>query len=177
MIQIDVDDRAIQSAIEALRSRLTDLSPAFREVGSTLVDEIRLGFKTSTDPWGVPWKRLAWKTQVQRMGGLGKIFTKTGKIKASKIREAAAGLQPLLHTGKLRSSITFRLLGKQGVEVGTSDYEKKAAHHQFGSKKTSGRGSGVPARPFLPIRGQTADLPERWREQVLDILRDHLGLT
>ncbi len=42
MIQIDVDDGAItKSAIEALRSRLTDLRPAFREAGASLVDEIR----------------------------------------------------------------------------------------------------------------------------------------
>ena len=157
MIQIDVDDRAIQSAIEALRSRLTDPSPAFREIGASLVDEIRLGFTDSRSPYGVPWKPLSPATQSANKG-------------------RRRGGQPLLDTGKLRSSITFRLLGKQGVEVGTSDYEKKAATHQFGSNNAWGRRIKVPARPFLPIRGQTADLPEAWRQQVLDILRDHLEL-
>ena len=44
MISITLDDLALQSALEALRSRLADLSPVFREIGSSLVDEIRLGF-------------------------------------------------------------------------------------------------------------------------------------
>ena len=141
MIQIDVDDRAVLAALARLREQARDPSPAFREIVSSLVDEIRLGFTDSRSPYGVPWKPLSPATRSANKG-------------------RRRGGQPLLDTGKLRSSITFRLLGKQGVEVGTSDYEKKAAHHQWGSKKTSGRGSGVPARPFLPIRGQTADLPE-----------------
>ena len=155
MIRIALDDRAILAALARLRDQARDPSPAFREIGSSLVDEIRLGFTDGRSPYGVPWKPLSPATQAANKG-------------------RRRGGQPLLDTGKLRSSITFRLLGEQGVEVGTSDYEKKAATHQFGSNNAWGRRIKVPARPFLPIRGQTADLPERWREQVLDILRDHL---
>lgn len=37
------------------------------------------------------------------------------------------------------------------VDVGSD--RPYAAVHQFGSSKTSGRGSGIPARPMLPIVG------------------------
>ena len=179
MITIDLDDRAVLAALAQLRDHLQDLSPAFREIGSSLVDEIKRGFSEGRSPYGLPWQRLSWVTMTRRMGGEKKIFTKTGKIKASKVREAAAGFQPLLDTGKLRNSITYRLFGQGGVEVGTADYEKKALMHQFGSVKGWGRGIKIPARPFLPIQGGSSDgtavLPEAWRQQVLDILLDHLA--
>jgi phage gpG-like protein len=145
MISIELDDRAVRAALAQLRDHAQDLAPAFREIGSSLVDEIKLGFVDSRDPWGIPWKRLKY-----RIG------------------------QPLLDTGKLRNSITFRLIGRTGVRIGTADYLPKAALHQFGSSKSSGPGSGVAARPFLPARGGAVDLPEDWRQQVLDILRTHL---
>lgn len=155
MISIELDDRAVLAALARLRDHAQDLTPAFREIGSSLVDEIKLGFSGGQSPYGVPWKSLSPATQAKNKG-------------------RRLGGQPLRDTGKLMGSITYRLLARQGVEVGTSDFQPKAATHQFGSTNAWGRRIRVPARPYLPIQGNTAVLPEDWRQQVLDILRDHL---
>jgi phage gpG-like protein len=62
----------------------------------------------------------------------------------------SGGSHPLLiksHT--LRQSIHVRPEGSDSVRVGTPVIY--GAIHQLGSAKSSGRGSGVPARPFFPV--------------------------
>jgi phage gpG-like protein len=155
MISIELDDRAVLAALAQLRDHARDLAPAFREIGSSLVDEIKLGFAEGRSPYGAPWKPLSPATQAANKG-------------------RRLGGQPLRDTGKLMGSITYRLLARQGVEVGTSDFQPKAATHQFGSTNAWGRRIRVPARPYLPIQGGTAVLPDAWRQQILETLRDHL---
>jgi phage gpG-like protein len=156
LISITLDDRAVLAALTQLRDHARDLAPAFHEIGSSLVDEIKLGFSEGRSPYGVPWKPLSPATQAANKG-------------------RRRGGQPLRDTGKLMNSITYRLLARQGVEVGTADFQPKAATHQFGSANAWGRRIRVPARPYLPIQGSTAILPDAWRQQILDILRDHLA--
>lgn len=155
MISFELDDRAVVAALAQLRYHARDLSTAFREIGSSLVDEIKLGFTDSKDPWGAPWAPLSERTQAMNKG---------------RRRDG----QPLLDTGKLRNSMTYRA-DKDSVEVGTSDFEKKALTHQFGSKNAWGRKIKVPARPFLPIIGKAVDLPDHWEAELLDVLRSHLA--
>ncbi len=124
MISIELDDRAVLAALAQLRDHARDLAPAFREIGSSLVDEIKLGFAEGRSPYGAPWKPLSPATQAANKG-------------------RRLGGQPLRDTGKLMGSI--------------------------------GRRIRVPARPYLPIQGGTAVLPDAWRHQILEILRDHLA--
>jgi phage gpG-like protein len=156
MISIELHDRAVLAALGELRDHAQDLAPAFREIGSSLVDEIMLGFSQGQSPYGVPWKRPSPATEAANKG-------------------RRLGGQPLRDTGKLMGSITYRLLARQGVEVGTADFQSKAATHQLGSANAWGRRIRVPARPYLPIQGSTAILPDARRQQILDILRDHLA--
>jgi phage gpG-like protein len=53
------------------------------------------------------------------------------------------------HRPGLQSSIRITSISGTTVAVGTD--RVYAAVHQFGSSKTKGRGSGIPARPFFPI--------------------------
>ena len=58
----------------------------------------------------------------------------------------------------LLNSINHQVQGRS-VEVGS--HLVYAAHHQFGSEKTSGRGSGIPARPYLGISDDNRDKLEQ----------------
>jgi phage gpG-like protein len=51
----------------------------------------------------------------------------------------------------LFDSLRVKLVTNDSVHVGTD--RKYAPVHQLGSRKGSGRGSGIPARPFFPILG------------------------
>lgn len=145
MITIRVQDKGIISRLLKLREKAAAPDKAMAQIGSSLVDEIKLGFAESRSPYGAPWKPL-------------------------KVRVG----QPLLDTGKLRNSITYRVIRRDAVMIGTADFFLKAATHQFGSDNAWGRRIKVPARPYLPIRNKKAELPPAWRTEVLEILREHL---
>lgn len=70
----------------------------------------------------------------------------------------------LTETTALRQSIRVVRVTSRKVVVGTD--RVYAAVHQFGSSKTSGRGSGIPPRPFFPwVDGRmTPDARRRVKE-------------
>ena len=148
-IEVRADVGPAQRALAALRAKAADLAPAFREIGSGIVEEARLGFRESKDPYGTPWQKLKASTIARRRKGSS---------------------QPLLDTGRLRNSISFRLIGN-GVEVGTN--VRYAAIHQFGGEAGRGRKVEIPARPYLPLTTD-GDLQPEAREEVLDTILRHL---
>lgn len=79
-----------------------------------------------------------------------------------------AASHPLLRlSGTLWQSWHVRQLGSLAVQIGNPT--KYAAHHQFGSAKSSGRGSGVPARPFFPA-DKSGNLTQAGADAVKDAL-------
>jgi phage gpG-like protein len=79
-------------------------------------------------------------------------FTNTGLRSATwKRRKKNYGHPILLKSGALRKSIAVQQVTDDYCYVGSD--RKYAAVHQFGSRKRRGRGSGIPARPFFPVRG------------------------
>jgi phage gpG-like protein len=150
---IEVDDARIQVKMVRMSRSLKDLKPAMRSIGQDIVENIRLGFRDSTDPWGARWKPLAQKTIENR------------RNKSDK---------PLVDTGVMRNSINPRA-AKKSVRIGLKDSQShKGFTHQFGGKY---KGRRVPPRPFLPIRGRRADLPDDWIEDVLTALGKHIDPT
>jgi phage gpG-like protein len=80
-------------------------------------------------------------------------------------------MQILRDTGVMMNSINSQLVSG-GVSVGVGDVFGKAAMHQFGGTTTGGRWAGrkIPARPFMPIRGNRVYLPNDWQEDILAII-------
>jgi phage gpG-like protein len=155
--QVEVDDTQVLATLSKLTAKAADLTPAMRAIGAGLRDNIRLGFRDSRDPWGGPWAPLAAVTRALRRGN-------------------GATALPLLDTGLLLGSINFNAT-KDSVEVGSSDNAGKALMQQFGGVTSSTSmipGKRIPARPYLPIRGQQADLPPEWRDEVIGLLRRHI---
>lgn len=115
-----------------------DVFQAFAEDARTRIDE---GFAASRSTAGQPWRPLA---QPRRRG--------PGR--------------PLLDTGRLRASITYRV-DASGFVVETNVVY--AATHQFG------RGA-IPARPFFPAPGTLPPAWEMdWREQADAAMRGHFS--
>lgn len=182
MITVTVDDAAVRALLDRLAKSVTPagLRTALDAIGSSLSNNIQLGFTRSESPYGDRWQSLGQATILSRLGRSKSNFTASGKISAGGQRAAMAGFQPLLDTGRLRGSITHRVTG-ESVEVGTNvDY---AATQQFGAKQgafgRTRRGAPIPwgtipARPFMPIRNNRADLPRAWLDEVIDTLSSHI---
>lgn len=177
MINVHVQDQAVQAMLRRLQASVSNMQPAMAEIGTTLTDNVRIGFRDSKDPWGSKWKSIGQAAIMGRLGHRKDSFGKRGKITKKGQGYLTGGIQPLLDTGALRSSIAFNATGNS-VEVGTN--LKYAKTHQFGAKQgafgRSKRGGqipwgNIPARPFMPIRNDRADLPQAWQREIIDILQ------
>lgn len=124
------DDR-VAGELQRLRRAVADPTPAHREIGRRLLTRVQMGFRQSVDPYGTAWAPLK---------------TRRGK--------------PLIDTGRLRASFTFRA-DAGGVTVGTNvDYGRHVAEDVY------------PRRLVLPIRGR--GLPADWAREVIDVVDAHL---
>lgn len=153
-IRIDIDDRALMAQLAAVER--TDARPLHAAIGAVVQTLIRLGFRTSTSPYGARWKPLRF-----RRG------------------------QPLVDKGRLRSSITYRA-DETGVTIGTNLIQAKVhqfgatieprnaafLHWQANGQKFWAKRVTIPARPFLPIlpSGQPS-LPASWNAAIVARLR------
>lgn len=159
-----------QAVTEAF-AKLTDEAAQQRVLGAlgrTILTRVQLGFRTGTSPYGLPWRKLA-------------------------VRNG----QPLVDTGRLRSSFTMQIAGAE-VIIGTN--VTYAPVHQFGATikaknkpylvfPIGGSAAGekpkgyrvakqvtIPPRPFLPISGATVQLPPAWAASALNAMTKALGL-
>lgn len=172
--------------LKALQAAGENMTPAYAAVGSVVANRVRLCFKLGLDPWGSPWKPIKWRA-VRRTDD-GTRASKAGRAQRSANAAGKAG-QPLRDTGTLQRSITSKP-DRTGVSVGTSKLQARA--HQFGAtivpKKAKflvfpgpngelifAKKAVIPARPFLPIKGQGAPvvLPAAWSNAVVRALKAH----
>lgn len=121
-----------------------NLDEMLDDIGALVVSQVDQRFQDEEDPSETPWADWTERYARTRHGG--------DKLLQSE--------------GFLRGSINHQVVGG-AVEVGSNLVY--AGHHQFGSKKKSGRGSGVPARPFL---GVSADNRDAIEDLVNDFIAD-----
>jgi len=157
----------VQAVLRRAGDRLADCTPLMRDVGASLVQSTRERFDTQTDPDGRRWRALAADTVIDRLGGVGRVYTKRMQFRA-KARRGMASMRILFRAGHLRASITARPAADR-VEVGTNMVY--GAIHQFGGAAGRGRRVTIPARPYLGLSVADAD---RVEGLVQDYLREVL---
>jgi phage gpG-like protein len=136
-ITIEVQAAQVELALKSY-ARPAKVTEALARLGRVIVNRIKLGFRSGIDPYGLPW--LA---PVLRKG------------------------QPLVDTGRLRSSISSRVIGQE-VEVGTNLIY--APIHQFGGLITAKNapylvfpygGSAAGSAPQGYLRKKSVYIPQR----------------
>jgi phage gpG-like protein len=181
VISVEVNDRGVNAMLWRLQRSVSNMQPAMAEIGAALVSRIGTGFKGAKSPWGDKWKSLSQAAIMGRLSHRKDAFGKRGKITKKGQGYLTGGVQPLSDTGRLRSSITYRATDKS-VEVGTN--VPYARTHQFGARqgafgRTRRNGpipwGNIPARPFMPIKNNRADLPASWKWEVMDIIQARIN--
>jgi phage gpG-like protein len=165
--KIEVLADKVEAQVKNLQRKSQDTTKVFQTIGRVLVNRIRLGFRASRSPKGVPWAPLT-----SRIG------------------------QPLMDKRRLLRSILPKA-GNGFVEVGTNlkvpgGGASLGAVHQFGAEikpkkakflafRIGGRlvlakQVTIPARPFMPLNpaGQI-DLPPAWSQGILRELGNYFG--
>lgn len=158
--RIEIDDRGVQEAFDRLIALGEDPDSLLKAIGGQMEANVKLGFMTGTDPYGIPWAPL--------------------KIRAG---------QPLRDKGDLMRSVSYKVEGNE-VVIGTNYGQLPsggsiAAVHQFGMviepKQAGGRlvfpgpdgmlifarKVTIPARRMFPLDG----LPAAWGDDLLVTLR------
>ncbi len=159
-LEITANTPEISAALAQLAAVMNDLTPAFRDIGESLLNSSRERFRTSTAPDGSRWLPLKPATLAARARAAGGSYKKginRGRYK-KRAAQAVATAKPLIFSGALFGTLNYRAT-KDSVRVGTPlEY---GATHQYG------RGH-IPARPFL-------GLSRNDETEVVAILNDYLA--
>jgi len=149
-LEIKVEDEEVRQALLRAMKKLGDLSPLMKDFGERMKRSVVQNFIQGGRP--EKWKPLktstlvSWAMRKRSLWG-GGTLTRYGA-------RAISGRKPLIDTGRLMKSITYRA-GKDEVRIGTNVIY--AAIHQFGGKAGRGRKVKIPARPFLLIQDEDKD--------------------
>jgi phage virion morphogenesis protein len=142
-LRVKLDDKLLRQDLRRVNRRIDNMAPAWEEVGEIVLRSIMLNFRDEGRP--AKWKDFAPSTRRRR-----------GDIGSAKLLD---------DTGRMKQSISWKLLNQHSVQVGTNLGGKNsyAATHHYGrpalsSIKTRKRLSPIPARPFILVQDQ--DIPE-----------------
>lgn len=168
MIEIELHDRPVLEALNALMLRVKDPEPALRAMGEKLVDSTKQRFKEGHDPNGQAWAPNTPLTLALYLGEYKSSFKKDGSL-SQKGQQRLGAKKPL--TGKtraLQTTINYQIVGGT-LMVGSP--EPYAAMHQFGgttSPQSMIPSKTIPARPFLGLSDDD-------RKDILSIIRGYLS--
>lgn len=167
MITISIDNQSVLAALEALRTKMGNMTPAMQDIGEHLTETSKRRFDTSTAPDGSRWAPNSQVTILSYLGGSKGNTTKSGKISAKGVGRVM-GKKPLIGESRSLMSTIHYDAKADSVEIGSPMVY--AAMQQFGGSKSAfpHLWGDIPARPFLGL----SDEDER---SVLDIITGYLS--
>ncbi|KDD80912.1 phage virion morphogenesis protein [Glaesserella parasuis] len=134
MIHIKLDADQALRGLHRTAQNLQQGKKLFGVLGETLRSIHKDRFeKEQASPDGEKWTPLSAKYQAKKRKNADKI---------------------LIHDGYLKNLLRFQATN-EGVTFGSD--RKYARLHHFGSNKASGKGSGIPARPWLGVSKKNED--------------------
>lgn len=164
MITIEVQDKAVQDALQALSKRVSNLRPILQAIGEDIMERTKQRFGASAGPDGQRWQGNAQSTLRAMIAGArnkkGGVL-KNGQL-SKKTQAGLAGKKLLVDTGSLARQFDVSA-NANSVTVGNT--MKYAAMHQFGGKKSRfpNLWGDIPARPFLPVKSDGSIYPQEQR--------------
>ncbi len=159
----------VVSLLRGIQKKTENMRPIMYEIGEIISLSASEAIANQTSPFGNKWTPL--KASTTRAYALK---NSTGGKNLQRYNKLVTNKKPLVDTGAL--SNIFVKADNTSVTVGTSATSRGypyPAVHQFGSNKESGRGSGIPARPFLPINKE-GQMPEVVQKQIVKYLYEEL---
>lgn len=183
MIHIQITDRSALDALQRLRARAADMTPAMNDLGEYLTEMTKRRFITGIGPDGVRWAENSEVTIEQYLNHSGNTFRyrqgRPSKFGPTRKKDSLTdrGMTLLLNKKPLigRTAGAAGLMGtihynsgRDFVEIGSP--KEYAAMQQFGGKKSTFHHlwGDIPARQFLGISSSD-------RIGMLDIISDYLN--
>lgn len=180
MISIKINDQAVQSMLNSLARRVSNMTPVMHRIGEALAEGTKQRFDTASDWDGTPWAPNTEATILRYLGATKGNFKKDGSLSKKGTKRAGAKKPLTGETRSLRSTILYQA-SNSGVTIGSP--MEYAATQQFGAMRGAfGRTrrnapipwGNIPPRPFLPIR-RDGSMPQAAANLVMGILEDYLS--
>jgi phage gpG-like protein len=181
MLKIEFNDRELLEALQELQRSTSNLRPALKEIGETLIESTKHRFETTTTPDGERWpanSQATYESYLDKKTGRYEDGKRVGNKKGFYLKDGSIGVRsarllsdkkPLTgETGSLMDYIHYNLLGGDALEIGSP--MEYAAMQQFGGDQSEfpWLWGDIPARPFLGIS-------EDDKNEILAILKRHLS--
>jgi phage virion morphogenesis protein len=149
MIEIKIETDTITAALQAIQSRLIDMTPLMRQISGIMLDAVEANFAAEGRP--------KWRPSRRATGQGGKTLQDTGQLAASIVSKYTQN-QAMVGTNVIYAAI-HQFGGKTAPHV-IKPKNKKAlfwpgAKHPVKSVKHPG--SDIPARPFLSLTDSDYD--------------------
>lgn len=144
MFTLSVDNRSVLQALRDLDGRVSDLSPAFNEIGMEIEGRVSARFESQRDPAGKAW--LPWAESTR------KYYPKDGNGSI------------LDRYGDMLDSLSYQV-DKSSVSIGFG--EDRAIYHEFGTRN-------MPRRGLLMEDPEAEILAPEDEQSILSILSRHL---
>lgn len=180
MISIKINDQAVQSMLNSLAKRVSDMTDVMDKIGNALAEGTKQRFESASDWDGTPWAPNTEATILRYLGATKGNFKKDGSLSKKGTKRAGAK-KPLTGESKTLQSTIFHRASQRSVIIASPvDY---AATQQFGAMRGAfGRTrrnapipwGNIPPRPFLPIR-RDGSMPQAAANLVMGILEDYLS--
>ena len=168
-ITINIDDTAVQAALEKLQGRLGKISPLLQTIGDDIIARTKLRFDASRAPDGTPWPANSRATYEALARKRGKFREEDGRLSAESTGLLATKKPLIGEIGALASQFVVNAQENSLIVGNTMKY---AAMQQFGGKKSQfpHLWGDIPARPFLPITPSGTLYPDE-KDKILAALR------
>jgi hypothetical protein len=138
---VDISD--VLRGLDAMKARGMDLRPVFSGVRKALKDDQAEHFQNAEGPDG-PWQPRAASTEARAAHQMLNATRRRGKLRGTRQRRSRANRRRPL--GRFRAVSAYRfIVTRQSLEMRPRG--PWAGVHQFGG--VVGKGSVIPARPFL----------------------------
>lgn len=193
MITVQVQDQAVQDALQALSQRVGNLKPILQSIGEEIMERTKQRFGTSTGPDGQRWQGNSLATiqaslhrqsgayakfsnlktgkeGITRVGNKKGFYLKNGQL-SKKAQTSLSRKKLLVDTGSLARQFHVAA-NANSVTVGNSMIY--AAIHQFGGEAGKGKTVTIPARPFLPVKKDGSLYPQE-QAKILDAINGYLA--
>lgn len=170
-ISVSVNDAQAKRLLARVGERMEDMRDLMELIGMSMAERTRLQFVQQADPWGRAWEPLSPLTQMLRRegpgGGSNKILRDTSRLMNS-IAYKAESKRVAVGTNVIYGAIH---------QMGGTIYPKRSRYlwaGREGGKRVPLSVARIPARPYLPIRKDRADLPQTWRDDLIQTIKDWL---
>jgi len=154
-MQIEVEGLdGIKKSLGELSKKTTDVKQLLSELANHLKNAVEESFEKETSPDGIKWSPIKFRKSDATPG---------------RILYDSGNMQKRLYSRVDNESLTV------GLNATSNGYEYPLVH-QFGSQKKSGRGSGIVARPFMPIKSN-GSLYEKSEKELEEIIADYFAFV